>query len=1494
MSLVLRQNLDRVLSIYEMDGNFQYLESLSLSQSIIPIDNSTALSMIASASVAAGASYVIQNAHPRLYGTLSNFTYGLQGTNIILKGLDSTNFSSNGWGQFYNPNYASYSMWNTDDEYSIDDKVIFGGQVWINTTGNTGHTLSDGFDSSSYISLDPEDWSVQGYTSSDYINTWDEVEYDLVDDFITTRYEAFNNNYVNNASKTFWFYCEINPIQSFKWGTTIGDLNNNVTNCKVIDSYFGSLNYISGNIANVELSGFSWIYDINLKEGSSLSYIRLSNNSGMNSFVMIDAYISNLTLDNNSYLYDFEMDSNSNIEYVTIKNDSYIDSFELNSNTELRYIEISNESYIENFTLHNSGCSIETINLTNNSSINNFNLHTGSYLEEINLSNNSNINNFELSDGEYEDGSYLSNIEIINNSSINNIYLYNRSYFTGITIRNNSTIQGVYLCSNSGTDCYISNLEISNSSHLWDDDDTIYLDDSSYMDRIKIDLYSAITLISMSGNSENEIYIRDIIVSNRSLIDNIIISGSVSLAYFSSITLVDSNAQDIVLSDSYIDYIDISDGSIDSLNLNNDSYISDVKINGGGISQYNLIVESSDSIYLDNSYMQFITLEQSIISGYISMTDSSYMVDLHLSNLSTIVGGFREDGDSVNDIGEYNYFIGLTHSYLFDISLDNNSIFGLGNITLNNSAMNNLSLDNNSRVAGYILLDSATMSNFKLENNSYFGRGNSISDDNSDSIQLNSNSTIQHLFMTNNAIIDGFIYLTNSNIIDVTLSGTPDANDSSSPGSANNYDIDNETGIVFGGGMELYDSYLQDIEITNGAYMTGIWGNEIYLENNSYMQGIKADNGSIINDVFLNGSFMKEIEVLNGSYIYNIDLEDGSSITYLSVSNYSYFGDYIYLSTNSYMTFIKIDNNSQLFGEDYGWDDIYLYDNSYLENITIKNNSSISSLNFDNEGSSGGSYFRNIEISNNSYLANIHPYNNSYFDTVIVSNNSGLDSIYLCEDSGSSAYMYSITVNNNSFITDDDDNIYIEDGGYMSNVYLNNYGYLSGYLEMYGGSYIYDIKIENDSYFGYNLNMEDGSHISWISLENDSYIEGDFSLVSSYLEYITMKNNSYISGNIEIFGAYINNLDLMNNSRIYNLSITDAAIIYNKFSNNSIMVGNTLDSGSSIGYNTIDDDSRIQGNVLSGGSDIEWILLRDATIDANIMYDSGIYDSILNDSSINNLSMTNSYIGDAQIFGSSNINHLDMNNNSSIVNVTLNSSSINNLSTDSSIINNIELNDSDIFNSNINDSSIFGSSLKSSNMYNLTLTGGGLEFVYMRDANILNLVNDNWITNLDMIGSTFDFNNEPSYEIPLYTRFDTNTIKYQFSKTFDGTKNNGQIGAVTIPKMLIPWNGTGWYIEKVIIDNNNTNAALVFAGTYSYINIGNTVDSDSGLDNTKGSISSMTSRITVSDISNGGADGTKTNAIGNIVMNIEGNNVMAGEIYVEIILKNTNYGTNND
>ena len=1659
MGLTLREQIGRRLTIAEMDGNFLYLQDISGNSKYISLTQPEAIDLIIAGSVSQGATYVIMDANTALYGSGSDFTYGLTGTNIILHGLDSTHFSTNGYGQFYNPIYASYSMWDGNATYSVDDKVIFGGQVWVNTTGNTGTASNQGqYDIGSFISLDPEDWDVQPYTDTSLYNcVWDEIEYDLQNDFITSRYEAFGNNLVRNGSKTFWFNCEINPIQSFRWGS-YNEWGPTVQDCTILDSYFGCLNMINGDINNVELTNFSWIFNMTLTNFGYISCLKLSNNSGINTFTLDDsASLSNITLDNestfnnftinsqgymqfisltnNCNIYYFTLSGRTNLSYVTLTNDSYMYDFVLyDEGTSMQHLNLSNRasfesfdlsngnitdvtmandsgindfgigggsiikitlengSYISNFTFDNTGCFMEWVDMSGTCNMRNFHLYSGSYIEEIDMSNDCVIENFDL-----HNISYFSCVAMSGDSRMNHVYLYENSYFETISIKNESGISGVYLCDESGSGCYITDVEITNSSFLWDYDDLIYLNDGGYLAGIKIDNFSYISAIIIYGYFFGP-YMENIIVSNGSSISHIYLNGQNHQTSIYNLSIVNSGFRYIEMYDSYMQYLNITNGVMDSLHLFDRSYITDVEIHDGAISYWNMVADAGDHIYLGNSNIQGVKIEQSVLSGYISMTNSSFIHNIHLSNFSTFVGGYNQYGDATSD-QEFYYKISLNDSGINDMILNNNSYFGYGSIDLTSSYLNNITLNNNSKIAGFIYASYSTIKSFSLDNNSFFGRSyHETQNYNTGSIQLYS-STMSYFNMTNNAVVDGIIRLENSSITDVSLSGIPDSDDGQSLGSSYFYDFDNETGIIFGYGIGMYDSFLQGIDVKNGSYFTGL-SNPIILESGSYIQSLKLDNSSIINGIFIaTSSYMKDIEVLSGSVIYNISIDTYSQITQLSVTNYSIFGNYINLTNGSYMTFIEIDNNSAVFGAGFGDYDINLYNNSYMQNISVLNYSNMTGFTFDGTGS-GGSSFNNITLNNGSSMYNIELNNNSYLRTIDIDNGSNIDGVHLCDDSGSNASLYNIKLNNDSHISNDSGALFLEDNGYIGNVDMNNGCWISGPLYLYVDSYINYIKMENNCSFGYNFTLVFGSYITNISLNNASYITGYILMLGSAFDYINIVNNSWIEGHSEFYGSYLYNIELINYSKMYDEILTNSAIGQLSINNNSKMYGNTMDGYSAIEYTTINNHSNVyNNNILNSSvfeyltlnnstylfnntldsSGIEWLHTDDCSIDNNNFYnDSGIYDSTISDSVIQNIYMTfSSYIADTQM---SNSTILDINmydsamrdnfmKNSSIYTISMTNSGINdNQLFDSHIYNNVlvgtqidnsllsaysAIYGSSLIGSNINicqlysgnihhqtmdsatiqgvllrssmfDSNTFysgggiqnsefinnstlsscffsayiqNSSLNSSNLNTTIIVDGyGIEFLYMRDSNFQGYNGtSSWIVNLDMLGSSFNFGGG-NYVIPTYTNANTNTIKYQFQVSFDGTTGYGLTGAVNIPFVLIPWENTGentgWYIERVIVDNNTGNS-LSIADT-PYLNIGTNISSNSGLNNTKGLVTSLINKITYSDISNGGADGTKTNAIGNLTMDIEGGSITAGKILVEVTLKNTNYGHNND
>ena len=116
-----------------MDNNFIFLQSIS--STAISITYSTAINLINTNSVVSGQNYLITDCDPSLYGSSSSFNFG-NGTEVIIQGLDNSNFSSQGYGKFYNPIYYNpntsigYNVFNSGSTYSISDIIIYGGRVW--------------------------------------------------------------------------------------------------------------------------------------------------------------------------------------------------------------------------------------------------------------------------------------------------------------------------------------------------------------------------------------------------------------------------------------------------------------------------------------------------------------------------------------------------------------------------------------------------------------------------------------------------------------------------------------------------------------------------------------------------------------------------------------------------------------------------------------------------------------------------------------------------------------------------------------------------------------------------------------------------------------------------------------------------------------------------------------------------------------------------------------------------------------------------------------------------------------------------------------------------------------------------------------------------------------------------------------------------------------------------------------------------------------------
>ena len=129
MPLITRQSKGSKLSVSEMDNNLLYLQSISGGSEVILPSTASAISLIESNGVVPGTSYLIKGVAANSISPQILFANGID---ILLSGVSSNKFSNAGYGHFYNPNYASYSVWdplNVGVTFSEGDVVIYGGST---------------------------------------------------------------------------------------------------------------------------------------------------------------------------------------------------------------------------------------------------------------------------------------------------------------------------------------------------------------------------------------------------------------------------------------------------------------------------------------------------------------------------------------------------------------------------------------------------------------------------------------------------------------------------------------------------------------------------------------------------------------------------------------------------------------------------------------------------------------------------------------------------------------------------------------------------------------------------------------------------------------------------------------------------------------------------------------------------------------------------------------------------------------------------------------------------------------------------------------------------------------------------------------------------------------------------------------------------------------------------------------------------------------------
>jgi hypothetical protein len=1047
MGLILRTSHDPMpvgstisntrLTVEQMDNNFIFLQSISTT--IITISYNDAINLINNNLVLKNINYLITDCDPTLYGASSSFLFG-DGTEIILQGLDTNSFSSLGYGKFYNPKYydpnidEGYDVWNPNTNYSLHDIVIYGGRVWrmVTYTENWGNT--------DYFNL-KSDWVPFSYTNSTYYNVvWDEVEYDIKDNYISSRYDVYNNNYVKNNIRTQYFYCYAYPIQSFRWGHRV-DIGG-IADCNIINSYFGCLNYCgasSAKIYNITLENQSTIFDIQLFAESYFYNIKM-NNSVIGSLYFENSNIYNILLENGSFFGSMEI-SNSSMYFMTITNDSFFGNLNL-IDSDLYSLIMSNSNFSNN---NFYGSEIAYINMSNDSQFIFNDIYTSS-LSQINIDNNS----------------YFRSI-LSYRSNMNNIIVKNSSYFGNIFLNQDDD-------SNAS---YVSNIEVLNNSTISNDDDDIHLDNGSYFDGISVNNYSYITgWIQLS----NFAYMKNITLNNRSFID-----GGTGLELSDN-----SNIFDITLNN--------NSRLAGQISLYSSSFLERISIENSSTFGYNIF------LYNESAFENIEIINDSTISGWwdtIVLQSSSYIADLTIASDSFMSNLYLGTSSYFSDISI------LENSTLGNLLLENNSFLSnltlgvsstLGDyIELNNSNIRLGVINDNSSINN-IIIQNSYISTFNITEGSIvdtssFSRNHLYDNSHLFNLLLSSGSNLTDFYITNNSRIE-FLNLDNSSFEKINIdSGSEIIEYKSNNSTLGNVNIFNSSGIYalnfnnsyfYGNPNNGIGSFLLDGEsvIHNVIYTN------IGIPNAETNTGINLQSGSSFNDSILSNSSIYNINCFS-SGLNNLTLNSLASIANLSLtSSYITNSDF----NVSLLGSLNL-NNSNIFGWFLKQSDFINYS---MNNSSIINLNMIGSyLNLYNENTSGNLLLRNTNmfyntikyqftynlagLITNQYNMNVLiPGSGWYIDRVIVDNTN--NPIVSTGNTLLSMGMYNL---NQSYVFNSIDtsvlhgNIKIYDfsNGTLSGSVSTSVDYLNlnvGGDDIYSGSIDFEVILKNTAFFNSN------------------------------------------------------------------------------------------------------------------------------------------------------------------------------------------------------------------------------------------------------------------------------------------------------------------------------------------------------------------------------------------------------------------------------------------
>ena len=602
----------------------------------------------------------------------------------------------------------------TSKSYNVGDKVIWGGKVWKNVSGDSATITNKivGVCDNNYfnfnlpigvlrdtlvVTCDSEVltgdnttnyWNIQG-SSGGYghidadgsVSGWFDANHDGLN--VTVSYSVGINQRVD--SWTLDAGWEVVPYDDVDY-TPTWDIIEYEYEYDNISLRKDSSNEVSSAWA-VTVNWWGWNSIKSMQWGGNINQLT-AKNPGLDNLVNLNGNMFNVTIEEGGGIDCQNWIGGADIERIVIGNGGYLAFNTIGVDVSISNINIGVGSYIASITLANDDYNnmyFGDINLGNSAGdcgtyIENINVGAGSRFYGVNLDSSSSDLCTYITNVYLNNNSYFYNIKIEQGGWIDSISLYNNGYVNNLQIGQSAYIQYGYIYNSAQLSDII--LEGSSSSYIYD----FHIGQNSRMSNIKIGLQSFIDYIYLDNTgTASSNYFEYISLNNNSYIEDIYFNGGSS--YFGNISLgVNSYINDISFSgNSYFEKNQIGDNSnISNVDLLNNNYFGKVVL-----SNYSYI-----------TYINFIDYAQFYQN---SLGDRARITDINLG----LNSDFYSNNLNVN-------------AYINNITLGYQGGFYYNDLSVN-ANVEQITINDNADMGYFQIGLDAVVSNLVINENVYLG-----------------------------------------------------------------------------------------------------------------------------------------------------------------------------------------------------------------------------------------------------------------------------------------------------------------------------------------------------------------------------------------------------------------------------------------------------------------------------------------------------------------------------------------------------------------------------------------------------------------------------------------------------------------------------------------------------------------------------------------------------------------------------------------------------